>query len=56
MTHIANKQIQFAQEIALLSESNLAVVEQTNASMHSVNDTINKLQKPCSNYQMLRKN
>lgn len=42
MTHIANKQIQFAQEIALLSESNLAVVEQTNASMHSVNDTINK--------------
>ncbi|NLB88013.1 MAG: chemotaxis protein [Syntrophomonadaceae bacterium] len=42
MTHIANKQIDFAHEIALLSESNLAVVEQTNASMNSVNDTISK--------------
>lgn len=42
MSHIANKQIKFAQDIALLSESNLAVVEQTNASMSNVNDTISQ--------------
>ncbi len=42
MSHIANQQIEFAKEIALLSESNLAVVEQTNASMNSVNDTISQ--------------
>lgn len=40
MSYIANQQIEFAKEIALLSESNLAVVEETNASMSSVNDTI----------------
>lgn len=42
MSHIANQQINFAKEIALLSESNLAVVEETNASMSSVNDTVNQ--------------
>jgi len=42
MSHIANKLIDFAQKMALLSESNLAVVEQTNAGMSEVNTTIEK--------------
>jgi methyl-accepting chemotaxis protein len=40
MTHISNKLIDFAKEMAVLSESNLAVVEQTNAGMNEVNSTV----------------
>ncbi|MDR5659062.1 methyl-accepting chemotaxis protein [Serpentinicella sp. ANB-PHB4] len=50
MAHISKKLIEFAQEMAVLSESNLAIVEQTTASMNEVNhtvhvtsDTLNKL-------------
>ncbi len=42
MSHISNKLIQFAKEITLLSESNLAVVQQTNAGMNEVNSTVTK--------------
>lgn len=40
MTHISNKLIEFAKEMSLLSESNLAIVEQANARMNEVNNTI----------------
>ncbi|NLM21488.1 MAG: chemotaxis protein [Peptococcaceae bacterium] len=40
MTHISNKLTNFAKDIALLSESNLAIVEQTNAGMNEVNRTV----------------
>ncbi|RNC29097.1 MAG: Methyl-accepting chemotaxis protein 2 [Candidatus Dichloromethanomonas elyunquensis] len=40
MTHISNKLIDFASKMSLLSESNLAVVEQTNAGMNEVNQTV----------------
>jgi methyl-accepting chemotaxis protein len=40
MTHISNKLIEFAKELSVLSESNLAVVEQTNAGMSEVNSTV----------------
>jgi len=40
MSHIAYKLVDFAEEMATLSQSNLAVVEQTTASMEHVNDTI----------------
>jgi methyl-accepting chemotaxis protein len=40
MTHISNKLIDFAKEMAVLSESNLAVVEETNAGMNEVNSTV----------------
>lgn len=42
MKHTANKLINFSKEMALLSESNLAIVEETNASMQEVNETINE--------------
>ncbi|HCX65363.1 MAG TPA: chemotaxis protein, partial [Eubacteriaceae bacterium] len=42
MSHISYQLKDFAQEIASLSESNLAIVEQTTASMHSVNDAIDR--------------
>lgn len=40
ISHIADKQIRFAKKMATLSESNLAIVEQTTASMNQVNETI----------------
>lgn len=40
MTYISNKLIDFAQEMEVLSESNLAVVEETNAGMNEVNNTV----------------
>ncbi|AET68819.1 methyl-accepting chemotaxis protein [Desulfosporosinus orientis DSM 765] len=42
MSHIANKLIDFAKKMSLLSESNLAVVQQTNAGMNEVNSTVEK--------------
>lgn len=41
MSHSAYKLIDFAEEMATLSESNLAIVEQTTASMNQVNETVN---------------
>lgn len=41
MSHIAYKLIDFTKDMSQLSESNLAIVEQTTASMNQVNDTIN---------------
>lgn len=40
MTHISNHLMDFAAEMAAVSESNLAIVEETTASMNEVNDTI----------------
>ena len=40
MTHSAYELSQFAKQMALLSESNLAVVEEITASMNDVNDTV----------------
>lgn len=40
MTHISNQLIGFAEEMGELSESNLAIVEQTTASMNQVNESI----------------
>lgn len=41
MTHSAYKLISFAKEMAILSESNLAIVEEITANMNQVNETIN---------------
>lgn len=41
MSFIADKLIAFSQEMANLSESNVAIVEETNASMTQVNSTVN---------------
>ncbi|KGK89795.1 chemotaxis protein [Desulfosporosinus sp. HMP52] len=48
MSHIAHKLIDFAKKMALLSESNLAVVEQTNAGMSEVNSTVEKTSQTLS--------
>lgn len=40
MAHMSYELIDFARDMAALSESNLAIVEQTTASMNQVNDTI----------------
>ncbi|MGC7870496.1 methyl-accepting chemotaxis protein [Desulfosporosinus sp. SYSU MS00001] len=40
MSHISSKLIDFAKEMSVLSESNLAVVEETNAGMSEVNNTV----------------
>lgn len=40
MSHSAYKLIDFAKEMSILSESNLAIVEQTTASMNQVNETV----------------
>lgn len=40
MSYISNQLIQFAKEMAVLSESNLAIVEQTSASMNEINDAV----------------
>ncbi len=40
MSHISYGMIDFAEKMAVLSESNLAIVQQTTASMNQVNDTI----------------
>ncbi|MDD3368052.1 MAG: methyl-accepting chemotaxis protein [Lachnospiraceae bacterium] len=40
MGHISNQLMNFADELATLSEANLAVVEETNATMNQVTDTI----------------
>lgn len=40
MNHISAQLMSFAAELADLSESNLAIVEETTASMHNVNDSI----------------
>jgi len=42
MSHIAHQLIDFAKKMAILSESNLAVVEQTNAGMSEVNSTVER--------------
>lgn len=41
MSHMSYKLIDFAKDMATLSESNLAIVEQTTAGMSQVTDTIN---------------
>ena len=41
MSHIAYGLMDFANEMSTLSESNLAIVEQTTASMSEVNETVN---------------
>ncbi len=40
MSHISYQLMEFASEISSLSESNLAIVEETNASMQQVNESI----------------
>ena len=40
MSHSSYKLIDFAKEMSMLSESNLAIVEQTTASMNQVNETV----------------
>ena len=40
MTHSAYKLIDFAKDMSILSESNLAIVEEITASMNQVNETI----------------
>ncbi len=40
MSHISNQLMEFAKEMATLSESNLAIVEETNATVNTVTDTI----------------
>lgn len=40
MSHISNQLMEFAKELATLSESNLAIVEETNATVNNVTDTI----------------
>ena len=40
MSHIAEKLIEFSHEMSNLSESNVAIVEETNASMAQVNSTV----------------
>ncbi len=41
MTHISGHLLDFANEMSLLSDSNLAIVEEATASMEQVNDSIN---------------
>ena len=40
MAHIAERLVEFSYEMASLSESNVAIVEETNASMTQVNETV----------------
>ncbi len=40
MTHISNQLTDFASEMAIVSESNLAIVEQTTATMNDVNNVV----------------
>ncbi len=40
MTHISNQLTDFASEMAIVSESNLAIVEQTTANMNEVNNVV----------------
>lgn len=40
MTHISNQLTDFASEMAVVSESNLAIVQQTTANMNEVNDAV----------------
>lgn len=40
MGHISGQLLGFAKELSVLSESNLAIVEETTASMNQVNDTV----------------
>ena len=40
MSHIANQLVKFSMEIGSLSESNLAIVEETNAGMTEVNESV----------------
>lgn len=42
MSHIAYQLIDFSKEMSQVSESNLAIVEETTASMNQVNDTISQ--------------
>lgn len=49
MQFSANKLIDFSSDIATLSESNLALVEETNASMTQVNETISEVSYTLNN-------
>lgn len=49
MSHIAYGLMDFASEMALLSESNLAIVEETTASMSEVNETVNETSNTLEN-------
>ena len=40
MAHIAEQLVEFSYEMGSLSESNVAIVEETNASMNQVNETV----------------
>lgn len=41
MSHISYELMDFAKEMGMLSQSNLAIVEETTAGMHQVNESIN---------------
>lgn len=61
MTYSAHKLIDFARDMAALSESNLAIVEEITASMNHVNDTIGSTsdtmrQLAQSSQDLIRKN
>jgi uncharacterized phage infection (PIP) family protein YhgE len=61
MRHSSNKLIDFASEMATLSESNLAIVQQITASMNEVNSTIRNTSETMaqlaqSSQQLIRKN
>lgn len=49
MKFSANKLIEFSKEMSDLSESNLAIVEETNASMNQVNETISNVSDSLDN-------
>lgn len=49
MTHISNQLSDFASEMAIVSESNLAIVEQTTAEMNEVNSVVASTSKTLDN-------
>lgn len=49
MTHIADQLVDFSDEIANLSESNVAIVEETTVSMDLVNQTVQEATQALSN-------
>ncbi|NLM43721.1 MAG: chemotaxis protein [Clostridiales bacterium] len=49
MSHISYNLLDFAKEMALVSESNLAIVEETTASMSEVNEAVNETSSTLQN-------
>ncbi|WP_333637942.1 methyl-accepting chemotaxis protein [Tissierella praeacuta] len=52
MAYIAENLVEFSNEMASLSESNVAIVQETNASMNEVNETINDATNVLSDLSM----